>query len=270
MTSAQRQEGAGQGISVLLVEDDRTTRTLLERAIGSAPMLSLSAAFDRATPALAWLEQNTVDLLLTDLGLPDGCGIDIIRACAARHPTCSIMVVTMSSDEEQVLACIEAGASGYVLKNAGQTDIVRALLDLHAGGSPISPVIARKVLARLRGQRQGSGRLSGHGRPDTAHKPAEALADGKVHDRKGSGPSRRAGYPLQTLTRRETTILELIGRGDSYAEVASVLKLSVGTVQTHVKNIYGKLAVHSRGAAVFEAQRRGLLHLETLKGRLEE
>jgi DNA-binding NarL/FixJ family response regulator len=143
------------------------------------------------------------------------------------------MVITMSSDEDSVLACIEAGAAGYVLKDAGGFDIVRALLDLHAGGSPISPVIARKVLARMRGNK-AQARIA-----------AEA--------------------PL--LTKRESAILDLIARGDSYGEVARELSVSVGTVQTHVKNIYGKLAVHSRGEAVFEAHRRGLLQMDALKAR---
>lgn len=113
-------------------------------------------------------------------------------------------------------------------------DIVRALLDLRAGGSPISPVIARKVLARMR---KSGAHINNPDDADTS----------------------------QALTRRENAILELIARGDSYAKVALALGVSVGTVQTHVKNIYGKLSVHSRGEAVFEAQRRGLLHIEPLK-----
>ena len=141
------------------------------------------------------------------------------------------MVITMSSDESQVLACIEAGASGYVLKEAGHVDIVRALLDLKAGGSPISPVVARKVLARMRTTRRSDD-------------------DGTLNEMSG-------------LTRRESAILELISRGGSFAKVAAALSLSVSTVQTHVKRIYGKLSVHSRSEAVFEAHRRGLLRFES-------
>ena len=88
---------------------------------------------------------------MTDLGLPDGSGVEIIDACAQRYPDTDIMVVTMSSDEASVLACIEAGASGYVLKDVGGgMDIARAVLDLRAGGAPMSPVIARMVLAKVR------------------------------------------------------------------------------------------------------------------------
>lgn len=221
---------------VLVVEDDAVTRRLLCNAIELEPSLTLSAAFGSVVQALEWLKNETIDLLLTDLGLPDGSGLAIIHACRRLAPHADIMVITMSSDEEHVLACIEAGAAGYVLKEAGHMDIVRALMELRAGGSPISPVIARKVLSRMR--------KSG---------PSVLSPDGTVSS--------------QALTRRENAILELIARGDSYAKVAQALAVSVGTVQTHVKNIYGKLSVHSRGEAVFEAQRRGLLHIEPMKSK---
>ena len=219
-------------IDVVIVEDDAVTRKVFSAAIESEPALRLVGAFDSVRPALEWLKTTPVDLLLTDLGLPDGSGIDVIRACVGRWPRCGIMVITMSSDDGSVLACIEAGAAGYVLKEAGPVDIVRALLDLHSGGSPISPLIARKVLSHMR----------------------DAM------------PSANDAEPV-LLTPRETTILDLIARGDSYGGVARTLSVSVGTVQTHAKNIYAKLAVHSRGEAVFEAQRRGLLRMGALKAR---
>jgi DNA-binding NarL/FixJ family response regulator len=147
------------------------------------------------------------------------------------------MVITMSSDEDNILSSIEAGAAGYVLKDAGRLDIVRALLELRDGGSPISPLIARKILARMRDDKKAP--------------LANSAEDGVA----------------AILTKREAAILDLIARGDSYGEVARLLSVSVGTVQTHVKNIYGKLSVHSRGEAVYEAQRRGLLQMDQLKAR---
>ncbi|MDF3036284.1 MAG: response regulator transcription factor [Paucimonas sp.] len=143
------------------------------------------------------------------------------------------MVVTISSDEENVLASIVAGASGYILKDAGKLDIARAIQDLREGGSPMSPGIARLVLSRLR----------------VAKKPAPAPA------------AQAAESDLMALTRRESTILDLIARGGTYSDVAKELSVSVGTVQTHIKSIYGKLSVHSRSEAVFEAHRRGLIQL---------
>jgi len=218
--------------SVMIVEDDAVTRKMLSLAVESAPQFKLVAQFDSVKPALAWLETGAVDILLTDLGLPDGSGIEIIHECVRRYPKCDIMVITMASDDDNILACIEAGASGYVLKDAGKLDVVRALLELRAGGSPISPIIARKVLARMR---------------DSRRSPTPAVS--------GAG----AGI---SLTKREAVILDLIARGDSYGEAAKVLMVSVGTVQTHIKNIYDKLSVHSRGEAVYEAHRRGLLQFE--------
>lgn len=225
------QETVRGPIGVLIVEDDAVTRKALCLAVESEPALRLLGALDSVKPALAWLENAMPEVLMTDLGLPDGSGIEIIRACAHRYPDVDIMVVTMSSDEENVLACIEAGASGYVLKDAGKTDIARAVLDLCAGGAPMSPTIARMVLAKVR---------------DGKRPVAEATTD---------------SADATSLTKREAAILDLIAQGDSYGEVAKLLSVSVGTVQTHIKNIYGKLAVHSRGEAVFEAHRRGLLQL---------
>ena len=230
------QAAARNPINVVIVEDDTVTRKVLSAAIQSEPALQLVGAFDSVAPALEWLESTPVDLLLTDLALPDGSGIEVIRACVGYWPQCGIMVITMSSDEDSVLACIEAGAAGYVLKEAGRVDIVRALMDLHSGGSPISPIIARKVLCRMRDAM-----------------PSNQLA---ADD----------GEPV-VLTRREDTILNLIARGDSYSDVAKALGVSVATIQTHAKNIYAKLSVHSRGEAVFEAQRRGLVQMGTLKAR---
>jgi DNA-binding NarL/FixJ family response regulator len=221
---------------VMVVEDDAVTRRLLCNAIELESTMMLSGAFSSVATAIDWLTLETVDLLLTDLGLPDGSGLKIIHACRRLAPAADIMVITMSSDEENVLACIEAGASGYVLKEAGHIDIVRALLEVRAGGSPISPVIARKILARMR----------------------------KSRPRAGAGDYSDVSA---VLTPRENTILEFIARGDSYVKVAKELGVSVGTVQTHVKHIYGKLSVHSRGEAVYEAQRRGLLQIGISKSR---
>lgn len=224
-------------ITVLIVEDDAVTRRTLSLALGKEPSFKLLDALDCVQSALAWLKHHSADILLIDLGLPDGSGIEIIRFCAQVHPGCNMMVVTTSSDEDSVLDSIEAGASGYILKDAGQLDIARALLDLHAGGSPISPTIARKVLARMR--------------------------DGKAVEVLKGKESMPAEAPV-FLTKREASILDLIARGDSYGDVARQLTLSVGTVQTHIKNIYDKLSVHSRGAAVYEANRRGLLQMDQL------
>lgn len=211
---------------ILVVEDDSVTRKAVCLSIAADPALQLAEAFDCMAPALIWLQQQRPDVLLVDLGLPDGSGIDIIRLCAERHPECNIMVLTTSSDQSDVLDSIEAGATGYLLKGSYKDEISRAILALREGEAPMSPGIARLVLQRLREGRHAADRDNGS---------------------------------VASLTRREQTILDLIATGASYGDIALQLSLSVSTVQTHIKNIYGKLSVHSRSAAVFEARRQGLL-----------
>lgn len=216
---------------VVIVEDDSHTLSHLRAAIQGESEFTLVAAFDKALPAIAWLEANTADILLTDLGLPDGSGIDVIRACVAHNKACDIMVITMFGDERNILASIEAGAVGYILKDVESLDIKRAMQDLRAGGSPMTPLIARKVLTRAR------------------------LNDAPVAE---AGDS-RADLAKVTLTNKETSLLNLIARGYTYEESGRVLGVSLSTVQTHIKSIYGKLAVNSRSEAVFEAHKLGLL-----------
>lgn len=225
-------------VRVLVVEDDSVTRKTLSLSIESAPSLHLLQTFDSVKPALAWMETAQFDVLLTDLGLPDGSGIELIHACRALHPACDIMVLTTSSNEADVVASIEAGASSYLVKGMHKNDIVDAIMTLREGGAPMSPGIARMVIDRLR----------------VGGKPA------------AGDDARQAG----SLTKREIATLDLIAEGNSYIETAKILHVSVGTVQTHIKSIYNKLSVHSRSAAVFEAQRRGLLKRSPSREILDE
>lgn len=228
-------------IKVLIVEDNAVTQRALCLSIEKEPALVVLDALASVQAAMTWLADHAVDILLVDLGLPDGSGIDVIKYCTQQHPNCNIMVLTTSSDQDSILDSIEAGAAGYILKDMGAPDITRALLDLHAGGSPISPTIARKVITRMRSSKPNTGAI---GNPDEAHNQARIF-----------------------LTKRETSILDLIACGDSYSSVARQLSVSVGTVQTHIKNIYEKLSVHSRGEAVFVASQRGLLQMDQLASR---
>ncbi len=219
---------------VLIVEDDERTRAGLAAAVTHADGFELVGSFERALPAMAWLETNQADILLTDLGLPDASGIDVIRFCALHWPACDILVITMFGDEKNVLTSIEAGAIGYLLKDGETLDLERALLDLRSGGSPMSPLIARKVLARA-AQREVV----------TEALPNVALAEAN-------------------LTKREVETLNLIARGYTYEEAGALLAISLSTVQTYIRSIYGKLAVNSRGEAVFEAHKLGLLNLDPI------
>jgi len=216
-------EAPGSGpVTIALVEDDDEARGRLVASIRSDVSLRLVGEYRAGAEALAGISGGAPDVFLVDLGLPDMPGLEVVRQIAARHPSCDILVVTIFGDEKSVIGALEAGARGYLLKGGLEHDIAEDIRHLRNGGSPLSPVIARQVLKRL-------------------------------------VPAKPATTERAQLTRRETEILNAIARGFSYAETAELLHLSAQTVHTHLKNVYKKLAVHSKTEAVFEADRRRLL-----------
>ncbi len=211
-------------VKILLVEDDDLTRAQLASAISGADGLNLVADVGTAADAKAILRERLLDLVLTDIGLPDGSGLDVIRACnMASRSQPKVMVISVFGDEKSVLAAIAAGAGGYLLKDLDSLQIAQSIRQLLDGQAPISPAIAVHLLKRFR--------------PIDA--PAEPL--------------------VEQLTDREVDVLKLIARGLTYKEVAARLGLTYNTVASYVKDVYRKLAVNSRGRAVVEAQRRGLI-----------
>jgi DNA-binding NarL/FixJ family response regulator len=147
--------------AVMVVEDDPAFLTRFVRIVATAPELTLLAAVSDLASARRQLARQAPDVLLTDLGLPDGSGIDLIRETAKAHPLTDTMVITVFGDEEHVLASIEAGATGYILKDSLPEEFVALIAQLRAGGSPISPVIARQLLKRFKpkGRRRCRSRL---------------------------------------------------------------------------------------------------------------
>ncbi|MFZ6758474.1 response regulator [Undibacterium sp. Ji50W] len=212
-------------IGVVLVEDDLATAQRFSASIARSDHMQLLFVASTGRDMLNWLMNNRADVLLSDLGLPDISGIDVIRYCASHHPETDIMVISMFEDEQHVMASIEAGASGYLLKDALDDDIEKQILMLRAGGAPMTPLIARLVLRKFR-------------------KEQTVVADEP---------------PGGALTPREMEVLNYISRGFKYAEVARLHEVSIHTVHAHIKNIYVKLAVHSKSEAVYEASRLGLL-----------
>ncbi len=211
--------------TVLLLEDDPATRERLAGIVQASPGLALAGAFGDLKSALAWLAAHEPPrVLLVDLQLPDGNGVDLIRAAQRLAPQAEAMVISVFGDEAHVVAAIEAGATGYLLKDASADEIAQAITRLLAGEAPISSAIARHLLRRFRA---------------TPAAPAPAVAS--------------------PLTTREGEVLQLIAKGLSYQRIAEALAMSPHTVTTHIKQIYRKLAVNSRGEAVFEAQQLGLL-----------
>lgn len=213
--------------TVMVVEDDPAFLSRFCRIITAAPELVLLAAVGDLASARSTLAREAPDVLLTDLGLPDGSGIDLIRETAHRHPATDIMVISVFGDDRHVIASIEAGAAGYILKDSLPDEFVALITQLRAGGSPISPLIARQLLKRFKGKEAVVGL-----KPDT----------------------QSAG-----LTQRESEVLALIAKGFNFGEIARLLEVSPHTITAHVKKIYQKLAVHSRGEAVYEAGKMGLL-----------
>jgi DNA-binding NarL/FixJ family response regulator len=217
-------------ITILLVEDDAPTCWRLQDALVKAGYQVRTAG--TLAEARVALSERAPRVLLTDLRLPDGHGIELIRQTRQRHPDTEIMVISALGDEESVISAITVGATGYLLKDAFPTDIATTVRELVAGHSPISASIARFIVRRTQGGAQAS----------TEPPPGPVLNTAR-------------------LTPREIDILWGIAKGFSYAEIASHLGLSRQTVPGHIKNIYRKLEVHTRSEAVFEAVQQGLIRL---------
>ncbi len=216
-------------VSVLIVEDEPELLHRFSEAVLTDGRLALLAAVANGAAAIAVLSATEPDVVLLDLGLPDIHGIEVIRHIARQSPRCDVLVVTMFGDDQHVFEALEAGATGYLLKDVGVERIAASIHDLRAGGAPISPSIARRVLARMRGTPAGAG-------PPASQPPRESV-----------------------LTPREIELLKLTAKGLSFDNVGELMGISPHTVVAHVKKIYRKLAVHSRGEAVFEATQLGLL-----------
>jgi DNA-binding NarL/FixJ family response regulator len=222
----------GPPIRIVLVEDDVNFQRALVEAMRAAPdMVLLTVASTRAQ-GLKALNGEPMDVLLVDLGLPDGSGIDVIRAAHDRWPHCNIMVSTAFGDELHVMQSLEAGATGYLLKDSAPQSMLDEIRSLHAGGSPISPLIARRVLTRFR----------------QLDRPAT-----------GSAATLPAEKVRVALSAREQQVLEFITKGFTYDEIAGLMSVSRHTVLTFVRRIYAKFEVSSKTEAIYEARKNGLL-----------
>lgn len=219
-------------LSVLVIEDDPQFRQRLCDSITAAPDLRLVGAAGDAASGLALLARHQPQVLLLDLGLPDLNGIEVIARSADVAPHCEVVVVTVFGDEAHVMQALAEGATGYVLKDTPALDLAELVRAVHAGGSPISPVIARRLLTRL--APSGSSRQ---------RSPVQDTADADTG----------------LLSDRECEMLGLAAKGYSYREIAQMMGVAQQTVLTYVKRSYRKLQVHSRAEAVYEARKRGLM-----------
>ena len=210
-------------VSVVMVDDNPLHLQRYRENLARDASLVLRGEFATAREIQAAIGALKPDVALVDLGLPDGSGFDVIRHIRQVSPQTAVMVVSVFGGERNLVEAIEAGATGYRLKDSSAHDFNHSIHAVCAGESPISPSLARHLLLRLQ--------------------PA----------------GRRDAAPPSPLSQRETEVLEAIVRGASFAEIAAAMQISPLTVKTHVQNIYRKLEARSRQHAVFLAQQRGLV-----------
>ena len=217
--------------SVLIVEDDSAMqarlRALMREVAGAEAWIGIAP--DLAS-ACASLREQQPALALVDVRLPDGSGIDLIQRMQQESPDTQAVIVSAFAEEETILAALRAGAIGYLLKDREDIELVLSLRSLQRGGAPIDPMIARRILGMV---------------PAAAPSPS-------------TSPVEDAAQAPQ-LTSRELEILQWVAQGLSNRDIAARTSLSRLTIEGYTKNIYRKLAVRSRTAAVHEARTLGLL-----------
>ena len=211
----------------LIVEDQdsgqRRLCALLGAIVGKGLAVTVAGSVGEAQAAA---QAGTFDIALVDIGLPDGNGVELIAWLQAWRPEVACLVITAWGDADIVLAALRAGAIGYLLKDRDDDELSRALRNIQGGGVPIDPFVARRILAML--------------------PAATPLAKVDAAQR-------------EVLSVREHQILDLVAHGHNNRQIAEMIGLSRFTIEDYTKQIYRKLAVGSRAAAVFEAQARGLL-----------
>ncbi|MEI7900118.1 MAG: response regulator transcription factor [bacterium] len=205
---------------VAIVEDDAHLRSLFADWVSSASHLKLVAACDSAETAIATLPGTPADIVLMDINLPGQDGIECVRALKASRPATLFLMVTVYDDAQRIFQALAAGATGYLLKRATRAELLAAIEELQAGGSPMSSSIARKVVQSFQ---------------------------------QPSQPNVSASAPL---SEREREVLELLVQGYVYKEIGDNLGITVPTVGTHVRHIYDKLHVQSRAQAVAKFRSR--------------
>ncbi len=201
-------------LQVLLVEDNASFRNALTKLIGTTPDMQCTAC-SSAMEGLSHLEQGIWHVVVMDIDLPGMNGIQCTRQVKEQWPHVQVLMCTVFEDDDKIFSALKAGATGYVVKQAPISELLEAIRDVHAGGSPMSAGIARKVVG-------------------TFHQPTTL-------------PS--------TLTQREQEVLELIAEGLTVKEIAERANVSNNTVRTHIRHIYEKLQVRSRVEAVNKMRR---------------
>lgn len=200
-------------VRVALVEDDKEIRELLESGLKRAERIQVVRCFANAEDFLSAFPGLEVDVVLMDINLPGKNGIDCIREAKPVRPSVQFLVLTVFENPAYIFQALCAGATGYLVKNEEPEQLHAAIRDIHAGGSPMAPAIARLVVASF--QREVQMRIQDH-----------------------------------ALTEREKNVLDQLANGLMYKEIAAKAEISTETVRKHVRNIYDKLQVSSRMEAI--------------------
>ncbi len=216
-------------IQIMIVEDNLLTAQALKERVEDSPEFQVCSVHHTFNSAMNALKEKLPEVLLVDLNLPDGNGVDIIKHVSARNLEIPILVISLFGDERHVIEAIEAGAQGYLLKESDPLQIAQSIKQILEGGSPISPSIARHLIKRF-------------------HQPEQNLA-----------AEENILATQELLSERELEVLQLASKGFTYSETAKFLNISVNTVGSYTKRIYGKLAVNSKSEAVFEATKLGIM-----------
>jgi len=214
--------GAAQAIRVAIIEDLREVREGLTILINGTTGFRCTGSFRSMEEALRIIASQVPDVVLTDLGLPGMSGTEGIRLLKERYPDLPVLALTVYDDDEEIFDALCAGASGYLLKETQPAQLLESIREASAGGAPMSPEVARRVVKLFREFR----------------------------------PPDRANYKL---TPTETELLKLLVEGHNYKTAAAELGVSTHTVSFHIGNIYQKLQVHSKSEAVAKALRARLV-----------
>lgn len=215
-------EGTETTIRVAIVEDRREIREGLSTIINGTPGFRCTGSYRSMEDAFEHIAGDVPDVVLNDIGLPGMSGIDGIRILKERHPGLLVLMLTIYDDDERIFDALCAGASGYLLKSTQPARLLEALREAVAGGAPMSPGVARRVIALFREFRP----------PDSTK---------------------------CELTPHEVRLLRLFVEGHNYKTAAAELGVTVHTISFHLRSIYDKLQVHSKSEAVAQALRRRLV-----------
>jgi DNA-binding NarL/FixJ family response regulator len=200
-------------IAVSIVEDDARVRASLARLIDSSSGYRCVSNHSSAEDALREIPKFRPDVVLMDINLPGVNGVECVRQLKPQMPGTQVIMLTVYQNTEHIFNALAAGATGYMLKQTPPPELLSAIKEVHAGGSPMSGHIARKIVQSFQ---------------NTAPLSAEA----------------------QSLSPREAEVLDLLAKGFLYKEIAEAMKVSYATVHTHIRHIYEKLHVRSRTEAV--------------------